>query len=226
MNVVMDIPEEAIQKKMFQMAKHLSAQIEPIALFEGKTLYKVKNHLFYDDNVVIPEFYSLMSIPFSLSVSVEFSRKAVLVSESERPRRRVVNGLLRYLKAKIVKMQPDLKTEHSTVRAAWVIEFGRVREGNERHCHILLHFHRELPSGVVGETLCHLKSLGKKQLLDLGIRSLDVQMIAGKQSSCVSYFCKKENGENFKTIEYSSNFRPIIERLFVRSPHPILKMAA
>ena len=202
--------------KMYQMAKHLGVMAEPVALFENKYLYRVKDYRYYNDCVVIPEFYNLMHIPFSLSVSINFLTKMPKVSESEKPRREVINGLLRYINFRVLDKHPCLKSGRRTVRAAWVIEYGNLKaaEEEERHAHILLHFDRATPSTVPEEVMCHLKSLDRTGCELLGMSDLDVQMIAEQQADCVSYFCKIERGREFKVVEHSPNFKEVVARLF------------
>jgi hypothetical protein len=224
----MNLPKEMYQMKMYQMAKHLGAMAEPIALFENKYLYRVKNHRYYDDRLVIPEFYNLMHIPFSLSVSINFLARLPKVSESEKPRRQVINGLLRYINSQVLGKRPRLECGRNSVRAAWVIEYGNLKtdQEQERHAHILLHFHRDVPSPVPVEILCHLKSLSRAHCECLGLSEIDVQMIAGQQAACVSYFCKIEKGGDFKLVEYSPNFKGVVERLFAPPEEISLKKAA
>jgi hypothetical protein len=224
----MKLPKEMYQMKMYQMAKHLGVLAEPIALFENKYLYRVKNYRYYDDNLVIPEFYNLMHIPFYLSLSINFLTKLPKVSESEKPRRKVINGLLRYINAQVLEKYPSLKSGRRTVRAAWVIEYGDLKtpEEEERHAHILLHFDKVTPCPVPVEIMRHLKSLDRKRCELLGISDLDVQMIAGQQAECVSYFCKIERGREFKVVEYSPNFKKVVERLFVPQEEISMKKAA
>ena len=212
----MNLPKEMYQMKMYQMAKHLGVMAEPVALFENKYLYRVKDYRYYNDCVVIPEFYNLMHIPFSLSVSINFLTKMPKVSESEKPRREVINGLLRYINFRVLDKHPCLKSGRRTVRAAWVIEYGNLKaaEEEERHAHILLHFDRATPSTVPEEVMCHLKSLDRTGCELLGMSDLDVQMIAEQQADCVSYFCKIERGREFKVVEHSPNFKEVVARLF------------
>jgi hypothetical protein len=223
----MNLPKEMYQMKMYQMAKHLGVMAEPIALFENKHLYRVKNHKYYDDKLVIPEFYNLMHIPFSLSVSINFLAKMPKVSESEKPRREVINGLLRYINSRVLDKDPCLKSGRRTVRAAWVIEYGNLKaaEEEERHAHILLHFDRATPSTVPEEVMCHLKSLDRTRCELLGMSDLDVQMIAGQQAACVSYFCKIERGREFKVVEHSPNFKEVVARLFAPQEEISMKKA-
>lgn len=224
----MNLPKEMYQMKMYQMAKHLGVMAEPVALFENKYLYRVKDHRYYNDCVVIPEFYNLMHIPFSLSVSINFLTKLPRVSVSEKPRREVINGLLRYINSQVLAKRPWLESGRRTVRAAWVIEYGDLKTGEEeeRHAHLLLHFDRATPSPVPVEIMCHLKSFDRARCELLGIYDLDVQMIAGQQAECVWYFCKIEKGREFKVVEYSPNFKKVVERLFTPSEEISLKKAA
>lgn len=221
----MNLPKEMYQMKMYQMAKHLGVMAEPIALFENKYLYRVKNYRYYNDCFVIPELYNLMAIPFSLSVSINFLTKLPKISESEKPRRKVINGLLRYINSQVLAKRPLLESGRRTVRAAWVIEYGDLKTGEEeeRHAHILLHFHRATPSAVPVEIMCHLKSLDRAGCEQLGISDLDVQMIAGQQADCVWYFCKIERGREFKVVEYSPGFKKVVARKFVPSGPPDIK---
>ena len=224
----MNIPKEMYQMKMYQMAKHLGVLAEPIAQFENKYLYRVKNHKYYDDHLVHSEFYNLMHIPFSLSVSINFLTKLPRVSVSEKPRREVINGLLRYINSQVLGKRPWLESGRRSVRAAWVVEYGALNANGEeeRHCHLLLHFHRDVPSPVPVEIMCHLKSLSRANREAFGLSKLDVQMIAGQQATCVWYFCKIEQGREFKVVEYSPNFKEVLMRKFVPSNPPDIKKAA
>ncbi len=224
----MNLPKEMYQMKMYQMAKHLGVMAEPIALFENKYLYRVKDHKYYDDYLVHSEFYNLMHIPFSLSVSINFLARLPKVSESEKPRRKVINGLLRYINSQVLGKRPWLESGRRSVRAAWVVEYGKLNANGEeeRHCHLLLHFHRAVPSPVPVEIMCHLKSLSRANMESFGLSKLDVQMIAGQQAPCVSYFCKIEQGREFKVVEYSPNFKEVVERIFTPEDVPSMKKAA
>lgn len=230
----MNIPEEMYQMKMYQKAKHLGVMVEPIALFENRYLYRVKDHNYYDDYLVHPEFYNLMHIPFSLSVSINFLARLPRVSESEKPRRKVINDLLRHINSQVLDKcpflvePPYLASGRQVVRAAWAIELGALNEDQkrERHAHILLHFHKNAPSPVHEEIMTHLKSLSREERECLGLSKMDVQMIAGRQGPCVSYFCKIQRGYDFKVVEYSPNFKKVVERKFVPSgPLPMDKAA-
>jgi hypothetical protein len=169
-----------------------------------------------------------MPIPFSLSVSINFLTRLAKVSESEKPRRKVINGLLRYINSQVLAKRPCLKSGRRTVRAAWVTEYGDLKhdEEEERHAHILLHFDRNTPSPVPAEVMCHLKSLNRAACESLGLADLDVQMIAGQQAECVSYFCKIEKGREFKVVEYSPNFKDVVKRLFAPSEEASMEKAA
>jgi len=230
----MNLPKEMYQMKMYQMAKHLGVMTEPIALFENKYLYRVKDHKYYDDYLVHSEFYNLMHIPFSLSVSINFLASLPKVSESEKPRRKVINGLLRYINSQVLGKRPFLgkppclSSGRQVVRAAWVIEYGELNEDKkrERHAHILLHFHKDAPPPVSVEIMCHLNSLSRAQRECLDLSDMDVQMIAGQQGPCVSYFCKLQPHDDFKVVEYSPGFKKVVERKFVPSGPPDIKQAA
>jgi hypothetical protein len=224
----MNIPKEMYQMKMYQMAKHLGVQAEPIIQFENKHLYRVKDYNYYDNYLVHSEFYNLMHIPFSLSVSINFLARLPRIAESEKPRRQVINGLLRYINSQVLAKRPWLESGRRTVRAAWVIEYGDLKPGEEeeRHAHILLHFDRATPSPVPVEIMCHLKSFDRARCELLGMSDLDVQMIAGQQADCVRYFCKIERGREFKVVEYSPNFKKVVERLFAPSEEISMKKAA
>ena len=224
----MNLPKEMYEMKMYQMAKHLGVLAEPIIQFEDKYLYRVKDHKYYADYLVHSEFYNLMHIPFSLSVSINFLARLPRVSESEKPRRKVITGLWRYINSQVLGKRPWLESGRQTVRAAWVIEYGELNEDKERerHAHILLHFHKDTPSAVPVEVLCHLKSLSREDRECLGLSKMDVQMIAGQQGPCVSYFCKIQQDGEFKVVEYSPNFKKVVERKFVRSGPPDIKQAA
>jgi hypothetical protein len=128
----------------------------------------------------------------------------------------------------VLGKRPWLESGRRTVRAAWVIEYGDLKtaEEEERHAHILLHFDRATPCPVPVEIMCHLKSLDRAKCELLGISDLDVQMIAGQQAECVSYFCKIERGRDFKVVEYSPNFKKVVERLFAPSEEISMKKAA
>jgi transcription antitermination factor NusA-like protein len=51
-------------------------------------------------------------------------------------------------------------------------------------------------------------------------------MIAGQQAACVSYFCKIEQGREFKVVEYSPNFKEVVERIFAPEDVLYIKKAA
>jgi len=109
-----------------------------------------------------------------------------------------------------------------------VVEYGALNANDEeeRHCHLLLHFHRDVPSPVPVEIMCHLKSLSRANRESFGLSKLDVQMIAGQQAACVSYFCKIEQGREFKVVEYSPNFKEVVERIFAPEDVLYIKKAA
>ena len=206
---------ELAKQSMQEVASNLKTRVIPVKMFGNEYLYKVGKYNYYKNNVVHPEFYNLMHVPWALSASITFENEAVRCSKSERTRRKVINGLLQLVNARINRRAPLLESGRHTVRAAWVVEYAHNLLENERHAHILLHFHRATPIQEVFESYAALSRMTNKELSALGIATMDVQAILGQQADCVSYFCKIQWGREFKTFDYSPGFFPIVKRLFL-----------
>jgi hypothetical protein len=221
----MNITKEILNNNMSHVSKKLNLPITVIKQYDNKCLYKVGKYNYFGKDLVAPEFFGLMNVPFALSATVNFLKHSTRVSPTEKRRRRVMNNLLRHLNSWILRKHRWLESGMKTVRAAWVIEFGSTK--NERHAHALLHFHEKTPAAVIFETYCYLSKISGETLESLGVRKdINVQMIADAQADCVSYFCKIEKGREFKTFDYSMGFFPIIERLFLPPDDSNRKKAA
>jgi hypothetical protein len=203
------------QSKMIEAAKAIGIQPLPIKLFEDNYLYQFGRFLYYGEYEVHSIFYNLMHIPFQLSVSISFTGSDSRYLVSEAPRRLVVTKLLRLLNRFIDKKHPSHGLGRNVIRAAWVVEYGKDREASERHIHVLLHFHKNLPAVTYSQTLDHLKSFSSDQLRRIGIATLNAQSLAKGKAPCVSYFCKIERGREFKKLDYSKGFYPNVARKFL-----------
>jgi len=211
----MKIPFEIYNSKMDEVAIALKEPIIPVKLFENYYLYKVGKYNYYKDNIVHPEFYNLMHVPWALCVSITFESDALKLSKSEKGRRRLIKHLLRMINSRIVGRRVWLESGYNTVRAAWVVEYDDTLLEDERHCHLLLHFHQECPPQEMFESYSFLSRMSGDDLTKLGIATMDVQAVLGKQAECVSYLCKMQWGREFKTFDYSQGFLPIIKRRFL-----------
>ena len=200
---------------MIEAAKAIGIQPLPIQLFEDNYLYQFGRFVYFGENQVHPEFYNLMHIPFHLSVSITFNGLAQRFSVSEAPRRLVVTKLLRRLNRFLNDQNSNLEVGRNGIRAAMVVEYGNGPKSSERHSHLLLHFHRKIPFFVCGQVLSHLKSLSSEVLGEIGIATLDAQSLLRGKAKCVSYFCKIEEGREFKKVDYSKGFYSIVSRKFL-----------
>lgn len=221
----MNITNELLNNNMSHVSKKLNLPVAVIKQYDNKCLYQVGEYNYFGKDLVVPEFFGLMNVPFALSATVNFLKQSTRVSPSEKKRRRVMNNLLRHINSWILGKRRWLESGMKTVRAAWVIEFGSTE--NERHAHALLHFHENTPAAVIFETYCYMSKLKIETLEGFGIRKdMNVQVIADNQADCISYFCKIEKGREFKTFDYSMGFFPIIERLFLPPDDSNSKKAA
>jgi hypothetical protein len=211
MNSIIDLKKS----KMIEAAKAIGIQPLPIKLFEDNYLYQFGRFLYYGEDEIHSIFYNLIHIPFQLSVSITFTGLEPRYSVSEAPRRLVVTKLLRILNGFLAKKYPSLAIGRNMLRAAWVVEFGKDPQSSERHLHLLLHFHKDVPSVAYGQVLEELKRFSSYQLSKIGIATLDTQSLAKGKAKCVSYFCKIEKGREFKKLDFSKGFYPIVRSRFV-----------
>ena len=177
-------------------------------------LYQFGCYNYYGEDQVHSIFYNLMHIPFQLSASITFTGLEPRYLVSEAPRRLVVTKLLRILNGFLAKKHPSLAIGRNMIRAAWVVEFGKDPKSRARHLHLLLHFHRDVPSVAYNQVLDELKSFSSDQLRNIGIATLDAQSLAKGKAKCVSYFCKIEKGREFKKLDYSKGFYRNVTRKF------------
>lgn len=224
-----EIPKES---KMLKLAKHLQIPVIPVKYFTYDYLYNLKSDLFHNEHRVHSEFYNLAHIPFQIAASMTFKYAAVRLSETESVRREVLGAFLKRLNDKIVHNHSTIMSGKNTVRAAWVIEYGKPLKINakpERHCHMLLHIHKDAPPAVVQEILADCASMRRTDLAKLGIATLHTQELKTSEGKtrCISYFCKVEGQREFKTVDYSKWFLPIVKRLFlpVEGAREVLKAA-
>jgi hypothetical protein len=212
-----EIPKES---KMLKLAKHLQIPVIPVKYFTYDYLYNLKSDLFHNEHRVHSEFYNLAHIPFQIAASITFKDAAVRLSETELLRREVLGAFLKRLNEKIAHNHPTIIGGKNTVRAAWVIEYGKPLKVNakpERHCHMLLHIHKDAPPSVAQEVLADCASTRRTDLAKLGIATLHTQELKTSEAKtrCISYFCKFEGQREFKTVDYSKWFLRIVERLFL-----------
>lgn len=200
---------------MIEAAKAIGIQPLPIKLFEDNYLYQFGRFIYYGEDPVHSIFYNLMHIPFQLSVSIRFKEFEPRFLVSEAPRRLVVTKLLRMLNRFVDKKHPSHGLGRNVIRAAWVVEYGKDPQASDRHLHLLLHLHQDAPSVLHGEVLEQLKGFSSDQLRRIGIATLDTQSLAKGKAACVSYFCKIERGREFKKLDYSKSFYPIVASKFL-----------
>jgi hypothetical protein len=208
------------QSKMLQLAKHLQIPVIPVKYFTYDYLYNLQNDLFHNELRVHSEFYNLSHVPFQIAASLTFKSGEARWSESEVPRRELLGGFLTWLNGKILANHPTVPAGKSTVRAAWVVEHGKNRKVNakpERHCHMLLHIDRNAPPTVAEEVLADCASMRRTELNRLGIATLHTQELKTEEAKtrCISYFCKFEGQREFKTVDYSKWFFPVVKRMFL-----------
>jgi hypothetical protein len=156
-----------------------------------------------------------MHIPFQLSVSLSFTGLEARYLVSEAPRRLVVTRLLRLLNRFLAQKHPCLAIGRNMIRAAWVVEYGKDPTSRARHLHCLIYFHKDVPLVAYGQVLDLLKTYTSNQLRKIGIATLDAQSLATGKARCVSYFCKIERGREFKKLDYSKGFYPIVASKFL-----------
>jgi hypothetical protein len=209
------IPREIYENKPLEIAREKKINATPIKVSNSDFLYSVGNDVYFDNYLVHPEVFAFLRIPFAFLVSIHFSSESARLSESEIPRRKVVNRLIDHINSRVLAKRFALEPVCREARAVWNTEFGRDRNQTERHCHILFHLHPKTPADVAPEICRYLSSLSEKQLEWLGISDIDAQVIKGRPQKLVSYFCKKEPGRDFKNFEFSNRFRAIALKKFL-----------
>lgn len=219
------IPKEIYENKPLEIARRRKINVVPIKVSHRDYLYSVGNDVYFDNYRVHPEAFAILQIPFAFSVSIHFSGKRAKLSQSEIPRRKVVNKLIGYINDHILANRIGLEPVCREAKAVWAIEFGKDSTANERHCHILFHLHPKTPADLAPEICRHLSALRKTKRKRLGIQDLDAQVIAGNQNKCVSYFCKIERGRGFKAFEFSKGFKAIALKCFIVSDEEERKAA-
>jgi len=218
----MNTKETIKQSKMLQMAKHLQIPVIPVKYFTYDYLYNLKNDLFHNEQSVHSEFYNLSHIPFQIAASITFKDAAAKFSDTELRRRELLGAFLKRLNSKILENHPTTATGKKTIRAAWAVEYGKqlkIGTKPERHCHMLLHVVRDAPPSVVEEVVTDCATMRRTELAQFGIATLHTQELKTEEAKtrCISYFCKFEGQREFKTVDYSKGWFPIVERLFLPS---------